>query len=49
LHKQLYAAKTGHEQMLIQHQSNATIRQIDKLVYELYELTTEEIKIVENA
>lgn len=49
LHKQLPAAKTGHEQTLIQRQIDATDRQIDKLVYELYELTTEEIKIVENA
>ena len=47
LHEQLPEAKTGHEQTLIQRQIDATDRQIDKLVYELYELTEEEIKIVE--
>jgi len=47
LHKQLTEAKTGHEQTLIQRQIDATDRQIDKLVYELYELTEEEIAIVE--
>jgi predicted type IV restriction endonuclease len=47
LHKQLPEAKTGHEQTLIQRQIDATDQQIDKLVYELYELTPEEIAIVE--
>ena len=47
LHKQLADAKTGHEQTLIQRQIDVTDQQIDKLVYELYELTEEEIKIVE--
>ena len=47
-HKQLPEAKTGHEQTMIQRQIDATDRQIDKLVYELYELTPEEIAIVEN-
>lgn len=47
LHKQLAEAKTGHEQTLIQRQIDATDRQIDKLVYELYGLTEDEIKIVE--
>ena len=47
LHKQLANAKTGHEQTLIQRQIDATDRQIDKLVYELYDLTEDEIKIVE--
>jgi predicted nucleic acid-binding Zn-ribbon protein len=47
LHKQLTEAKTGHEQTLLQRQIDATDKQIDKLVYELYELTEEEIKIVE--
>jgi predicted type IV restriction endonuclease len=49
LHKRLPEAKTGHEQTLIQRQIDATDQQIDKLVYELYGLTPEEIKIVENA
>jgi len=47
LHKQLPEAKTAHEQTIIQRQIDATDRQIDKLVYELYGLTEEEIKIVE--
>ena len=47
LHKQLNQAKTGHEQTMIQRQIDATDQQIDKLVYELYELTPEERDIVE--
>jgi hypothetical protein len=39
--------KTGHEQTLLQRQIDATDKQIDKLVYELYGLTENEIKIVE--
>ena len=46
LHKQLVGAKTGHEQTLLQRQIDATDKQIDKLVYELYELTPEEIAIM---
>ena len=47
LHKQLPETKTSHEQTLLQRQIDATDQQIDKLVYELYELTPEEIAIVE--
>jgi hypothetical protein len=47
LHKQLAAAKTAHAKTNLQRQIDATDAQIDKLVYELYELTPEEIKIVE--
>ena len=47
LHKQLSAAKTPHEKIVIQRQIDAADQQIDGLVYELYELTEEEIKIVE--
>jgi len=47
LNKQLAEVKTGHEQTLLQRQIDATDKQIDKLVYELYELTPEEISIVE--
>ncbi len=47
LHRQLSAAKTSHEQTLLQRQIDATDRQIDRLVYELYDLTEEEIRIVE--
>jgi len=49
LHKDLQAAKTSHEKSLIQRQIDATDKQIDQLVYELYGLTKEEIKIVEGA
>lgn len=47
LHKLLHEAKTSHEQTLLQRQIHATDKQIDKLVYELYYLTPEEIAIVE--
>ncbi|MGA2781367.1 MAG: TaqI-like C-terminal specificity domain-containing protein [Smithella sp.] len=47
LNKQLTEAKTGHEQTLLQRQIDLTDRQIDKLVYELYDLTPAEIAIVE--
>jgi len=47
LHKPLAAAKTDHEKSFIQRQIDATDRQIDQLVYELYGLTDEEIRIVE--
>ncbi len=47
LHEQLAKARTGHEQTLLQRQIEATDKQIDKLVYELYGLTEDEIKIVE--
>jgi type I restriction-modification system DNA methylase subunit len=47
LHQQLPAAHTAHDRDLIQRQIDATDRAIDALVYELYGLTEEEIKIVE--
>ena len=47
LNKQLPTAKTAHEKNILQRQINATDRQIDRLVYDLYGLTDEEIKIVE--
>ena len=49
LHKQLSAAKMSHEKTAIQRQIDATDRRIDRLVYELYNLTDEEIHIVEEA
>jgi hypothetical protein len=49
LHKQLSAAKTPHEKAALQRQIDATDRQIDQLVYELYGLTDDEIRIVEEA
>jgi hypothetical protein len=47
LHKQLKEARTPHEQTSLQRQIEATDGQIDALVYELYGLTEEEIRIVE--
>ncbi|GJQ23289.1 restriction endonuclease subunit R [Candidatus Brocadia sapporoensis] len=49
LHKQLASAKTDHDKTVIQRQIDATDRQIDQLVYELYGLTEDEIKIVEES
>ena len=37
----------GHEKTVVERQIESTDRQIDKLVYELYSLTEEEIKVVE--
>lgn len=49
LHEQLAAAKTAHDKTLIQRQIDANDRQIDALVYALYGLSDEEIRIVEAA
>jgi hypothetical protein len=49
LHKKLSAAKIPDEKTRIQRQITTTDSQIDKLVYKLYNLTDEEIKIVEGA
>ena len=40
-------ARTGHERTARERQIEATDRQIDRLVYELYGLTDDEIAIVE--
>ncbi|MBM4466764.1 MAG: restriction endonuclease subunit M [Chloroflexi bacterium] len=47
LHKQLAAAKTPDAKTVLQRQIEATDKQIDRLVYELYGLTAEEIAVVE--
>ncbi|MBU2444623.1 MAG: N-6 DNA methylase [Bacteroidetes bacterium] len=47
--KQLAAAKTESEKEYLEKKCNSIDRQIDQLVYELYGLTEEEIKIVEGA
>jgi len=49
LHKQFSAAKASHEKTAIHRQIDATDQQIDQLVYELYDLTDEEIRIVKEA
>ncbi len=47
LHKSLTAAQTPQEKTSLERQIAATDSQIDRLVYSLYGLTDEEIKIVE--
>jgi hypothetical protein len=47
--KQLAGAKAPQTKTILQRQLETTDRQIDRLVYELYELTEEEIKIVEES
>ncbi len=49
LHTKLAATKLGHAHTVIQRQIEATDRQIDQLVYQLYGLTDDEIAIVEGA
>ena len=49
LHQKLAAAAILADKQLYQRQVEATDRQIDALVYELYGLTEEEIGIVEGA
>ncbi|MBA3053186.1 MAG: N-6 DNA methylase [Candidatus Omnitrophica bacterium] len=47
LHKQLAETKTSPDKTVIQRQIDATDHQIDQLVYDLYDLTPVEIKIIE--
>ena len=47
LNRRLGSATVPHDKEALQRQIDATDRQIDKLIYELYGLTEEEIKIVE--
>jgi hypothetical protein len=49
LHQLLAVARTGHERTALERQIEATDGQIDRMVYELYGLTEEEIGIVEAA
>lgn len=49
LHKRLAEVHAGHERTALQRQVEATDRQIDQLVYELYGLSEEEIRLVEEA
>jgi len=48
-HKQFATARTAHAKTNLQCQIDATDAQIDNLVYELYGLTEDEIKIVKAA
>jgi len=49
LHKRLQPAASEAERDVMQRQIEATDRQIDALVYELYGLSEEEITVVEGA
>ena len=49
LHKQLGAAALPQQKKMLQRQIEAIDKQIDQLVYELYGLTEDEIRIVEEA
>ncbi len=49
LNKALSLARTPHEKTLLERQIDATDAQIDRLVYDLYGLTEDEIKIVEGS
>jgi hypothetical protein len=47
LHRRLPAASTEHARRLIEVQVEQTDREIDELVYDLYDLTPDEIAVVE--
>ena len=47
LHKDLPKARTAQEKEALQRMIVSTDRQIDELVYELYGLTKDEIRVVE--
>ncbi len=49
LHRKLSGAKTPHDRTMLERQIAATDGQIDRLVYELYGLSEEEIGLVEGA
>ncbi len=49
LHKDKAGARLGQEKAVLQQQIEATDAQIDRLVYDLYGLTEDEIKVVEEA
>jgi type I restriction-modification system DNA methylase subunit len=49
LHTQVADAKTSTDKIITQRQLDAVDHQIDKLVYELYDLTDEEIEIIEGS
>ena len=49
LHERLAAPGTEHEKTVLQRQIETTDRQIDQLVYDLYGLSDDEIRLVEEA
>jgi len=46
LHKKLHKAKASHTRTALWRQVQATDTEIDRLVYELYGLTEEEIRVL---
>jgi len=49
LHVRLTQIRTPQDRRMVERQIEATDRQIDRLVYELYDLTDKEIRIVEGS
>ena len=49
LNQKLDSAKTAQDKTHLQRRIDATDNEIDQLVYQLYDLTEEEIKIVEES
>ena len=49
LHQRLKSAREPQTRELLQRQIDAVDKLIDRLVYELYELTEEEINIIEKS
>ncbi len=49
LHERLAVARISREKSVVRRRIEATDRQIDRLVYDLYGLTEEEVKVVEAA
>ncbi len=49
LNERLPQVRTAHDQTAIQRQIDATDAQIDRLVYELFDLTDDDIRVVEEA
>jgi type I restriction-modification system DNA methylase subunit len=49
LHGKFASVRTDHEKEVLQRQIDATDREIDALVYEVYGLTKDEVKIVEES
>jgi hypothetical protein len=49
LHKRVAVEQVPHVKTMLQRQIEATDQQIDQLVYQLYELSDAEIKIVEES
>ncbi len=47
LHKDLANAKSPNDKVMLERQIKVTDEAIDRLVYELYGLTEEEIRVVE--